>query len=115
MFQDNSFSPVQAIGVECKYCAVLLIRKIVYSRRSLSEGRSFFRSCVDHVHSFNTNVTGLPEFDLVLFETTEQAVRTPAGILTTLVQVSRRFHWSVRETSGMLLQLVHVTLLPVPS
>ena len=57
----------------------------------------------------------ISEFVLVLFETTEQAVRIPAGMLTTLTQVSRRFHWSVLETSGILLRLDHVTFLPVPS
>jgi hypothetical protein len=54
-------------------------------------------------------------FNLVLFETTEQAVRNPTGITTILTQVFRRFHWSIQETSGILLGLDHVTFLPDPS
>lgn len=89
----------------------LLICKIFHSHSSVSERGSCFRSCMNHLHSLNTNVTGLADFWIWFgFIWNHGAGGSNPGRHTNYFdKVSRRFHWSVQETYGILLRLDHVT------
>ena len=62
VFQDSISSHVQAISDKSKYWfGIIVIQNFPFSE-FLCKGKAVALDCVDHVHSFSTSVTGLPDF-----------------------------------------------------
>lgn len=62
VFQGSISSHVQAISDKSKYWFGIIVKQNFPFSQFLCKGEAVSLDCVDHVHSFNMNVTGLPDF-----------------------------------------------------